>query len=88
MTVIPSGDYRSCVAFFFMKKVLFLFSDGIMLSQSPVNGYYKSLYLDHGGTLFWSDERLKKWYTLRYISPVSPLCYDGLRGPPNKANAG
>ena len=27
-------------------------------------------------------------YTLRYISPVSPLCYDGLRWPPNKANAG
>ena len=45
----------------FMKKVLFLFSDGNILSQSPVNGYYESLYLDHGGTLFWSDERLKKW---------------------------
>ena len=72
----------------FYEKVPFLFSDGIIVSQSPVNGYYESLYLDHRGTLFWSDERLKKWYTLRYISPVSPLCYDGLRWPPNKANAG
>ena len=43
----------------FYKKVLFLFSDRIIPSQSPVNGYYKSLYLDHGGTLFGSDERLK-----------------------------
>ena len=43
----------------FMEKVQFLFSDGNILSQSPVNGYYKSLYLDHGGTLFWSDERVK-----------------------------
>lgn len=31
----------------FMKKVLFLFSDRIIPSQSPVNGYYGSLYLDH-----------------------------------------
>ena len=43
----------------FYEKLLFLFSDGNILFQSPVNGYYESLYLDHGGTLFWSDERLK-----------------------------
>ena len=30
-----------CVLF---EKVLFLFSDGIILCQSPVNGYYGSLY--------------------------------------------
>ncbi len=31
----------------FMEKVQFLFSGGNILSQSPVNGYYGSLYLDH-----------------------------------------
>ncbi len=41
-----------------MKKVVFLFSDGNILPQSPVNGYYGSLYLDHADHE-GSDERLK-----------------------------
>lgn len=39
----------------FYKKLLFLFSDRNILSQSPVNGYYESLYLDHAdhGVLYY-----------------------------------